>query len=496
MWSDELHDPGTEINSFIAGDNGMVYLVRDHASDHYSINTISPTLQTDEEKDLVYEEKNQKLTVSDVFHLKNQLACIGFTADNGKFNIVVFPIDPKTLEQTQPSQTVFSIEKRGGAYFYMKKYYSPLNGHTYNYAISPDQTKVVVYNKPEEDNANPYSIDVVVFDETLKKLWSKTIQVPVKEGKFILQNVVVDNSGNVYAAGLMDIPKTKSSPSNSYSLLLGIKDGAALQTSKLDLGGKMITSLGLTFDKSNNLICAGFYSDKSMATTSGVYYLLMDAGLKSVKQQSKDITDDLKNKMFEASQRKDHDIPTLPLIYISVQDNGNLIFAGQHSSVSSYSTTIRTIMPTGAGQTSTTSTTTPNITFFASGVVVVNLDPDGQLKYFNLVPIAQKGPYPDYLGCAVQVYNGRVFVIYNDNPKNETVMNGYTLEYYDGTRGNSIVTMAAVNTDGSLEKFELISNKDLETTLVPKRSQTVADNKLLIYGDRVKNYKLGMIAFK
>jgi hypothetical protein len=56
--------------------------------------------------------------------------------------------------------------------------------------------------------------------------------------------------------------------------------------------------------------------------------------------------------------------------------------------------------------------------------------------------------------------------------------------------------MAIINTDGSLDKIGLINNKELETTFVPMKSKSITEDKLLIYGDRVKNYKLGIIAFK
>lgn len=479
-WTPDLKDPGSAIKYFLITDDSTIYSIRRKTGriPEYSINSISPDLTMGEEKDLVYEYDKDKLRVTDVIALKNQLVCLASNSSGWSTNAdeFLFAIDRNTKEISGPVQK-FSPSKYG-----------------YQHVESRDKSKMLIFVRTSE---NSYHFEL--YDEMLKRLWMKDATLTPDEGEFTQKNVLLADDGDIYLYGDVEVKKDKSKGSKTvrYPMIFAVANNGTQHQQKVNLEDQFISAYDIILNSSGELKCAGFYSVDDYWHTQGAFDITYGSDLQIMNQKTTDITSMIKSKLLPPD-KQDQALVSLPIIYIGEQKNGDLVIVGQPSSVRSYSASKRLTYSnpaTGYNPSSTASPSSTTIMYHCSAAVVVRFDRDNEVKFTSVVPMNQQGELPEYLGCAVQNSNDRIFFVYNDAPENEKVLNQYEMKKYFGKRGDSQVMLAVVNPNGTVEKFPL-ANKDLEAPFIPQRSFTISEQKLLVYGDRMKTYRLGLLTFK
>ena len=188
-----------------------------------------------------------------------------------------FALEPDSVELIKPFKMTSS-------------YYSG------NFAVSPDRTKILVYDYEEEgDIPGVYGltneITVRVFDANLKKLWQRTVNLS-PSGK--LKRVVsvkklrVDNDGQV--AILTDVFRDKRSynlknTTADPTLFFVGKKQADYALFKPNLGDLFFNELNFTFDAEGNILWFGFFSKYKYYQQSGVFFIKINKTKTKVLQK-------------------------------------------------------------------------------------------------------------------------------------------------------------------------------------------------------------------
>ena len=127
--------------------------------------------------------------------------------------------------------------------------------------ISPDSTKILVYNEMKGRKKEPNTLNFKVYNTSFTKLiLNKSAQLDVKSKNYSTEQIRVDNLGNVYILARIDKEKEDKEKDHTkfyYKLIVFSKDGSS-KDFDFDYATKDIESIDLIPGENNTLICAGF----------------------------------------------------------------------------------------------------------------------------------------------------------------------------------------------------------------------------------------------
>lgn len=170
------------------------------------------------------------------------------------------------------------------------------NYYSGNFAVSPDRTKILVYDYEEEgDIPGVYGltneITVRVFDANLKKLWQRTVNLsPSGSLKRVVsvKKLRVDNDGQV--AILTDVFRDQ----RSYNLKKITADPTLFFVGKKqsdyalfkpNLGNQYFNELNFSFDTEGNILWFGFFSKYRYYQQSGIFFIKINKAKTKVLQK-------------------------------------------------------------------------------------------------------------------------------------------------------------------------------------------------------------------
>ena len=143
------------------------------------------------------------------------------------------------------------------------------------------------------------------------------------------------------------------------------------------------------------------------------------------------------------------------------------------------------------GNTSTT------YTYHYEDIVVVNIDPEGNIEWSQKVSKNQisKNDAGRYSGYALKVMGDKLFFIFNDNPKNLYYESGEPAVF----RGNvkkAVLMLVEVDRAGNVERELLLSEDESDLYCRPKAMEVISENEMIMYTRRRKKNQLARIVFQ
>ena len=144
------------------------------------------------------------------------------------------------------------------------------------------------------------------------------------------------------------------------------------------------------------------------------------------------------------------------------------------------------------------STYTREYIYNYNDIIIVNIRPDGEIEWATRIPKQQissnDGGY--YSSYAVSIVRDKIYFVYNDSEenydRNERI--NQTYEFTGGSK-RSLIAVAEVSRDGSLEIFPLFKNRDVDIITRPKMCMQVGKNDMIIYGEKGRDYRFGSVEF-
>jgi hypothetical protein len=166
--------------------------------------------------------------------------------------------------------------------------------------ISPDSTKVLVYNEMKGKRKEPNTLTFKVYNtDFTETLLNKSVQLDIKSKNYTTEEIRLDNLGNVYLLARIDKERDQREKDQSkfyYKLVVFNKDGVA-KDFDFDYGNKDIESIDLIPGENNTLMCTGFLKTLGKGFMSNRKKTLISDELFSVIIDCKTLTMQSSNKI-------------------------------------------------------------------------------------------------------------------------------------------------------------------------------------------------------
>ncbi|HET6990275.1 MAG TPA: hypothetical protein VFJ43_03080, partial [Bacteroidia bacterium] len=325
----------------------------------------------------------------------------------------------------------------------------------------------------------------------LETKWKKEIIPPYKDEFFSLDNFIVAKNGDVYMIATVSKDKSvmsrherRSEPTYFHTVLMYEHEGNNLKEYKVSLDPKFISDVKMTIDDKGDIICAGFYSNKSSNSIIGSFYLKIDKESKEITSQgTKDFPMDfLTQFMSEKKVSKGKELYDYILKHLVLRDDGGAILIAEQY----YEVLEQTYDPT-------THLTTYTYYYYYNDIIVVSINPSGEIAWAKKIPKYQisrnDGGY--YSSFAFAVSGDKMYFMFNDNSKNLKSANDDTQKYrYMSNPRKSTAILVTMDSNGNADRQAMFSNKDLKIILRPKLFMQMNEHRMILYGERGSTFKL------
>jgi len=415
---------------------------------------------------------------------KNLYVFYSLDGKKTKINNLSFQsVDKSTLILNNDAKQVCSI-----------KYEKKKNDGSFSFKYSEDFTKLMLYYNLPYQKGEPEQFGYQVYKDNMELLWEKEITLPYKDELFSIENNIVDNNGNVYLVGVLfkekAVKKRYGLPNYEYKIISFTDKGENKNEVTAALKNKFITDLQINITSKGDIVCGGFYSEKNTSSIKGTFYMNINGKTGEVKTENfKEFeTNFLAEFMSEKKASKGKELYEYSLDKIVIREDGGAVLVAEQFFVRVVTTT------TYANGVTTYHTT---YYYYYNDIIVVNVNPDGTIEWAKKIPKTQVSTNDGgfYSSYAVNISHGKLYFIFNDNPKNITIKSDKVYPYNRGSKG-SVVTLVIIDADGGMTREALFSVADAETIIRPKMCKQSAPDEMIIYGQKRKIQRFARLTFK
>jgi len=401
-------------------------------------------------------------------------------------------------------------------------YRSKSNEGFFDYNVSRDSTKIMIYHDTPYQGNTGEKFGLSMFDSHLNLLWAKELELPFKDKLYEVERYKVDNHGKAYLLGIVYRGQVKvkrqGRPNYEYHLLAYNQDDK-YEEYLLNLNDKFITDMQFEISNSGEIICAGFYSELGTSSVKGTFYLLIDARTKELKKEFYQEFDPkfLADFMSEKRAGKGKELLQYDLNQIEIRRDGGVVLIAEQFFVKKLQDYNNNYYPYGYGSPgyyyprSYSYWRYPNryywdpymnddseMQYNYNDIIVINIRPNGSIQWAKRIPKRQRskndgGRYSSY---ALSIAKGKMFFVFNDNPKNlHKKSNDSKIHNY--TKGKeSVVVMVTLDGKGDIKKEPLFQVRDTKTMTKPKVCEQISRNQMIIYSERNKKANFARVTFK
>ncbi|MBV6653970.1 MAG: hypothetical protein KI786_09465 [Mameliella sp.] len=372
----------------------------------------------------------------------------------------------------------------------------------FNLLLSQDSSKVLLYSQLDNKRKEPERFAIRVFDNQMQELWSKNIRLPYSEQQFSVEDYRVDKDGNVYLLCIQYLDDSSQAvrrglANYQYVILSYTDNGERKQEYRLAVKDKFITDMTFRIGNEGDLICAGFFSERGTNSIKGTCFFRVNPETEEVFNVSLQEFDfEFRTAFMRGSQQRraeraeqsgntnqEAELSRFALNDLILRSDGGAVIVAEQFFV--FQRTYR--LWDGTLQF--------DEFYNYNDIIVVNIRPDGSMEWSVRIPKRQEtvndGGY--YSSYSMAVVRDRLYFIFNDNSRNYTSQNDNNLYNFNGR--NSIITLAEIRKGGELEMYPLFNNRDAGIITRPKICKQTGSRKMIVYGERGRSYRLGLLQF-
>jgi hypothetical protein len=345
----------------------------------------------------------------------------------------------------------------------------------YDIAVSPDNSKLMLFANPADEEMDLETVFIKVFDNNMTLLWENQFKSMVAGDLAKFNIKMLDNAGNAFIFGTVFQMKAEWSrhgkPNYNYSLYSFMDNGKIFKESRVVLTDKYLT-LPVMRTSGKNITLHGFYSIENIEDKEGLYSITLDpvTGY-TVKSKYHPFTAE----MADSNDKRTIDLR--PMYCFETSDRGNVLVGEEYKIKVTYS------VDQYGGR-------TPIYLYTYKDILVYRLNKDQSLKEVHRIQKNDKAVDSDWFASFHAYQQGDdIYFVFNDNTKN------YSDSANTRTRYSTIVNETVVSvvklSNGTVQK-EILS-ADIGFT----RTGFIYHNGQLFMGDRVKNgYTFSKAVFK
>jgi len=372
--------------------------------------------------------------------------------------------------------------------------------------ISRDSSKILVYHDLPHRGGENERLALSIYDSEFNELWNKEISIPYPDKQFTFEEYRISNEGDVFLLGVKFYDganiRRRGKPNYEYLLLTYLEEGSRSKEYSLKDPSKFITDLTFEPTRKGEIVCSGFYSEKSAYTIKGTFFMRInilseDILVNNFKQFDFDFvtinySESKKNRAEKAAlnnnKNREAELCKFALDDLILRSDGGALLIAEQYFVEEYFTNTG-FQPGIAG-----GINDRVYEYNYNDIIVVNINPDGSIAWSTLIPKTQvttnDGGY--FSSYSKAIVNDKIYFVYNNNRRNFDSERSGNFNF-DGRQ--SIIALTAVNKDGEFRTYPLYDNRDADILTRPKVCEQVGKRKMLIYGEKNRRFKFASLTF-
>lgn len=360
------------------------------------------------------------------------------------------------------------------------------------FLLSTDSSKILVFKNQFNKKGTNTRFSYKIIDQDLNDVYqNSTIELPFVSGNFTVHDYVLDKGGNFYMLTETVAEKSnwfKDRPSYLYKILLMEPNNSAVKEFDIQLEGKTISDMSFKINSKQDLVAAGFFSNKGRYSDdlAGTFYLCIDGKTREVKSKGfKDFEKGfLQNVMSVSKAKRGEELRQFKINHLLERSDGGAFMVAEQRYVQTY-------VSYNGRYTST------DYYYNFNDLIVASIDTAGKINWVKMVPKTQvtvndKGPYSSY---SLAISGSTANIIFNDNSRNLTIANPREFRIFGSVRKSTCV-LVTLDAQGTMKRRSLLAPTEKPMYPRPKIYLQTMPNELLIYSDRGRMFKLMRVGFE
>jgi len=419
-----------------------------------------------------------------LFHIKNNFFWLYSTWERseGVERLWALPLDKQTYKLGDNPIRLSESDKLGAQGYYKYRFY-----------YSRDKSRMLMtYRLKPKEKKDRYNKDVIgfnLYDDQMKTLYSREIEMPYTEAEMDILAKEVDSKGNIYIFASVALNnsidgETKENKGRYRYELMRLNQ----KTNKMEfvvfaLENKFLKDYILTEDLGGSPVIVGYYSNFSNGGTDGTYIARLEFTDKGAFRKFNTTYYEFPNEILKSyesertkrrmeKREKEQDLEASNLNFRKVvfDEDGGITFIGEEYYVVQHTTT------SSNGSTRTT------YTYYYESILVLKANKDGKTEWCQKIPKYQKGGSTADLGFFSRTYKGNHYFFYLDNAKNAKLTSNERPAQHVARKGG-ILTCVKIDPMGRMTKQYMFDIKKEGIKLFPASFESVGDNIVI---DRLK----------
>ncbi|MCD6017040.1 MAG: hypothetical protein K0S53_161 [Bacteroidetes bacterium] len=418
--------------------------------------------------------------VSRILKIKNEFYLIYYSWDRKTKNSKMFayPFDKASLSFKGPAKKMIDTDQTDDESYY-------------KYDYSNDSTKSMTTfrcrRKERKDKVNKDVISFNLFDSKMDLIYAHDIEMPYTEYDMENLDYEIDSHGNIFVLisvkinnavdGIVNTDK-ENEDGVRFELLKVNQTTHTLESTKLYLDNKYISTPVLSEDLNHNLVIAGFYSDqKKTKSFNGAFVFKVsyeaDGTIKNILKSYSDFPKEVieaeasareKRKMEKKEAKGELEVNNLKFNKILFKKDGSALIIGEEEYVTEYSYSMN-----GKNYTSRT--------YHYDDIFLLKIDPQGKTVWCTKIDKGQSGDKKSFLSYYNYSLNDNDYFIFRDSFIEQELVD----QLPDKKLRNKGLYLANVKIDagGKIAKSLLHIEED-EDDIRPRQFESVTDN-LIVY---------------
>ena len=425
--------------------------------------------------------KNKVCKFEDVVYTNGNLYLILSFYNLGQKTKYVFyqELDVSTLKVSSKLKILYQTASENASRF--SEFYT---------ITSKDNSKFLFVESTSGKKNESESFHLSVFDADLNVLWSKDVNLPYTESRFLIQKYLIDNEGNVYVSGRHrageDFLLTRKS-SSMFKMFVYDNKGAFVGETDINMIPQIVTDFDFELIRPKELVCVGFYSAKNYYSAKGIFYFRFNPFSKEVTNlNTNDIPLDILTQGYtsakvkkairaseEGNVNKQVELENFDIDRLVVRSDGGVLMVGEEyregnlDSFDPYSS-IRSNVKT----------------YFYGDILVSNISPQGVAQWTARIPKNQEtvddgGYYSSYV---MGIGGSKLVFLFNENMRNINFSDLYYTNSFrmDAVNNDTGLIRAEVDKKGQVKLSALYDRKETGVVGVPKISEQISASKIFV----------------
>ncbi|HNQ67009.1 MAG TPA: hypothetical protein PKN32_01415 [Bacteroidales bacterium] len=344
----------------------------------------------------------------------------------------------------------------------------------FNVVLTPNQQNIFVYyNRPFQTyNEEPFFFKV--YNADLKEIYNHQVKLPLVGDAFEIDQIEIANSGNVFMLARIspDPRQLKRMKTIIYDYKLLIFEVATGIVTDVEIKGKKFILVDAIFgvDENENVDIFGFMVRKGKDNYEGIFHQRYDTKLKQFVAGDAKKADYIFSKTEIPEFRADRlmkvytDMYNYKLLDVLYLSNGGSVVISEH-----YNYWSDSIIVPGSKE------IIYNDYYRFNDVLVAYCSPENAMEWMTRIPKAQYSfnDLGKFSSVAAFAVGEKVFLFYNDNPKNHKMLEQQNLDgnlYKEivGPDRKGVATVVSIFSDGKVHGTAMFNKKNKKYRIVPE----------------------------